>query len=117
VRTVGLYPGVVTRLSWSASPITIKFGRLVNPDGTPIKGASITGRGAWSETDDEGYFQIEAPDNIPLTVTTRDGRSYSITLPPAPAGKDIARLGAVICCGAGQVRLGALEQPHARGSP
>jgi len=108
-RSVGLYPGAVTRLVWKVAPVTIKFGRLVSPDGTPLPHASITGRGIWSETDDEGYFQIEAPDDAELTVTLRDGRAFSTTLPEGQPNGGIARLGSVTCCGTAEIRLGALD--------
>jgi len=109
VRSVGLYPGAVTSLRWTSSHVSIKFGRLIGPDGKPIPGASITGRGVWSETDDEGYFQVEVPDDAPLTVTTRDGRTFSITLPAADKSGDIAPLGSITCCGSPQIQLGALD--------
>jgi len=110
-RRIGLYPGTVARLDWRASPVTIKFGRLVAPDGTPVRGASITGKGVWSETDEAGFFQIEAADDAKLTVTTRDGNSYPLTLPRASGGgDDIARIGAIECCSeTGEIRLGALD--------
>jgi hypothetical protein len=107
-RRIGLYPGSVARLDWRTSPVTIRFGRLVAPNGTPLAGASITGKGVWSETDDDGYFQIEAPDDAELTVTTREGRSFSLALPRAAgSGEDIARIGEVECCGEDDgIRLG-----------
>lgn len=108
-RRVGLYPGTVARLDWRAAPITIKFGRLVAPDGTPVGGASITGKGIWSETDDQGYFQIEVPEGAELSVTTRDGSSYAMTLPEGEVTDGIARLGPVACCERRDVRLGALN--------
>jgi hypothetical protein len=110
-RRIGLYPGTVARLDWRAAPVTIRFGRLVGPDGIPVRGASITAKGVWSETDDDGYFQVEAPEDAALTVTTRDGRSFELTLPPAPRGGDIARVGDVVCCAetGGDIRLGALD--------
>jgi hypothetical protein len=108
-RHIGLYPGAVSRLEWKVAPVTIKFGRLVAPDGTPVVHASITGRGLWSETDGNGFFQIEAPDNAQLTVTTPDGRSFVEFLPPGEPQGGVARLGSVVCCGASEVRLGALE--------
>jgi len=99
-RTISLYPGTVADLDWTVSPITIKFGRLTAPDGTPLRGASLTGKGIWSETDEQGYFQIEAPDDAALEVTLPDGRTFDLTLPAGPAGDAIAQLGAVVCCGA-----------------
>jgi hypothetical protein len=116
-RSVGLYPGAVSRLAWTASPITIKLGRLLDRDGQPVAGASIAGKGAWSQTDAQGNFQIEAPDDAELTVTTPDGRSYSMALPKSAASGGIARLGTVVCCGAPSVQLGALDSaPHSRES-
>jgi hypothetical protein len=108
-RSVSLYPGTVAGLEWAVAPVTIKFGRLVSPDGTPIADASIVGRGVWSETDDNGYFQIEAPDGAELTVTLRDGHTFATTLPAGEARAGIARLGEVVCCGEPEVRLGALD--------
>jgi hypothetical protein len=106
-RTVGLYPGTVAKVEWSAAPVTIKFGRLVAPDGAPLAGASITGKGVWSETDADGYFQIEVADDAELTVTLPDGRSFTTTLPSGDAAAGIARIGDVTCC-AEPVRLSAL---------
>jgi hypothetical protein len=111
VRSVGLYPGAVASLRWTASPVTMKFGRLVGPDGAPLAGASLVGKGAWGETDAAGNFQIEAPDDARLTVTTKDGRSYAITLPTVADGGTIARLGSVVCCTVDKVQLGALDLP------
>lgn len=107
-RSVSLYPGTVAGLDWAVAPITIKFGRLVSPDGTPIAGASIVGRGVWSETDEQGYFQIESADGAELTVTLRDGHTFAAILPAGEARAGIARLGEVVCCGEPDVRLGAL---------
>ena len=109
-RSVGLYPGAVTRLAWKVAPVTIRFGRLVAPDGSPLTHASITGRGVWSETDGDGNFQIEAPDDVRLTATLTDGRAFALALPQGAAKEGIARLGAVTCCDAPRpVQLGALE--------
>lgn len=110
-RSIGLYPGAVTKLEWTSAPTFIQFGRLVAPDGIPVRGASITGTGIWSETDDAGNFQVEAPDGAELTVRTQDGRSFSVALPSAEPNSDIVRVGSIVCCEQGEVRLGALDSP------
>jgi hypothetical protein len=107
-RNVGLYPGSVARLEWDAAPVTIKFGRLVGPDGHAIAHASITRQGVWAETDDDGFFQIEAPDDAEVTVTTHEGRSFATILPRGDRTGDIAQLGPVTCCEADPIRLGVL---------
>lgn len=109
-RSVGLYPGTVAKLEWTASPVSVKFGRLVDPDGQPIAGATITGKGAWSETDENGNFQLEVADDAELTVSTGQGPSFELVLPPSPAGAgSIARIGTVECCGRADVMLSELR--------
>lgn len=118
-REVSLYPGTVTKLEWTAAPVTIKFGRLMSPNGISVGGVSITGKGIWTETDDDGYFQIEVPDDAELTVTLQDGSTFAMILPSAKANNGIARIGSVVCCGKPEIRLGALDPfpvPSDRGS-
>jgi hypothetical protein len=109
-RKVSLYPGTVSNLDWAVSRITIKFGRLTAPGGAPLPGASITGKGIWSQTDDNGYFQIEAPDDAELEVTLNDGRTYAMTLPAGEIRSGIARLGAIVCCTESEIQLGSLGE-------
>jgi hypothetical protein len=106
---VALYPGTVAPLQWTAARQSLKLGRMVDPEGDLVRHAFITGAGVWSETDDNGLFQIEAADDVELTVSLRDGRSFTIRLPRARANEGIARLGDVVCCGRGATRLGALD--------
>jgi hypothetical protein len=110
-RTLTLYPGTVARLDWAALPITLKIGRLVTPDGAPVSHASITGSGIWTETDKDGYFQIEAPDYARLIVTLPDSRTFTTTLPAGKPDAGMVRLGSVVCCGRVPVRLGTFEVP------
>jgi hypothetical protein len=119
-RSVGLYPGAIARIEWKAAPVTIKFGRLVDRLGAPVAHASITGHGVWAETDDDGLFQIEAPDDAEMTVTTHEGASFATILPRGERQGDVARLGAVLCCGDAVVQLGALDAsalPDVKGKP
>lgn len=114
-RSIALYPGTVIPLEWKVVPVAIQFGRLVASDGTPMRYASISGKGVWSETDENGFFQLEAPEGVEVTITTRDGRSFAASLPRADAVNGIARLGIVQCCGLNDVRLSALELLKQRG--
>jgi len=109
-RTVGLFPGGVTPVDWTAAPITIRFGRLVAPDDVPIARASIIGRGIWSETDDNGFFQIDAADDAELAVTLIDGRTYPLRLPRGHTSARFVQIGSVICCHEPTIRLGALDR-------
>ena len=90
----------------------LKIGRLVGPDGSPLGHASITGPGIWTETDRDGYFQIEAPDGVRLAVTLLDSRTFSTMLPTGVLDAGVVRLGSVVCCERGAARLGALEIPR-----
>jgi hypothetical protein len=108
-REIGLHPGSLTRLSWTAAPMTIKFGRLIDPDGRPIAGAAMTGKGVWSQTDDNGYFQIEIPEGEIVRITLQDGQTFAIELPSAGGGKVFADIGQMVCCDARVFMAGALD--------
>ena len=110
LREVGLYPGVVARLEWTASPVTIKMGRLVDAEGEPLRRASIVGKGTWSQTDERGYFQIEVPDDLELEVVLSDGTRRTLAFPPGEASSAIVRLGTVVCCGQSNIFLGAVDR-------
>ena len=111
-REVGLYPGAVTKLEWTAAPMTIKLGRLIDPDGQPIAGASITGKGVWGQTDDQGYFQIEVPDDAEVRVRLRSGQTFAIQFPSAVADEGFAQVGQIVCCRAPEFRAGARDLTH-----
>ena len=108
-RDVGLYPGGIVKLSWKVAPITIKFGRLIDESGAFVAHATITGKGVWTETDDQGYFQIEVADNAELIITRNDGRSFAMTLPSADTVEEFAQLGDVACCQSANTQLAALQ--------
>ncbi|WP_126176730.1 TcfC E-set like domain-containing protein [Tsuneonella rigui] len=110
-RAVALYPGTVARVEWRAAPITIKVGRLVDADGSPVRGAVLTARGAWAETDDQGHFQIEAPDDVELTVALPDGTSFASILPTGRATSGVFRVG-TISLGKRDPKLGLATRPH-----
>ena len=110
-RAVALYPGTVAKVEWKTAPITLKAGRLVNPDGSPVCGALLTVPGAWAETDDQGFFQIEAPDEVELTVSLPDGRSFATLLPRGSAALGVVRMGTIVF-GNRDPTLGLANPPH-----
>lgn len=97
VRRVGLYPGNVTRLSWSARKIVAMFGRLLLETGEPVRMASVTNSAGIGETDDNGYFQIEAEVGSAIEVALPRGRSCRIALPQVQQQGGYAPLGMLIC--------------------
>ena len=97
-RNVGLYPGSVTKLIWKANPVRVIFGQLVFPDGSPVAHASLTTRGGIGETDGNGYFQIEAPDEGELDVILADGRHFTKDFRVRDLSRSIASIGSITCC-------------------
>jgi hypothetical protein len=111
VRRVALYPGTVASVAWQVSAVTIRVARLVAPDGKPIANAAITGPHVWSQTDEDGYFQIEAPVEAGLMLTLQDGRSFPLVLQAGEPKDGIALLGPVICCQKTDSQLAAVAEP------
>ena len=97
VRRVGLYPGNVTRLSWTARKVTAMFGRLLLESGEPVRLASVTNPAGIGETDDHGYFQIEGEIGSAIDVAMSDGRSCRVALPQVLQQEGYAPLGTLHC--------------------
>ena len=97
VRKVGLYPGNVARLSWKASKVVAMFGRLLLDSGEPVKLASVTNPAGIGETDDNGYFQVEAESGSALDVALPGGASCHVGLPQLQPRDGYAPLGTLIC--------------------
>ena len=96
-RRIGLYPGNVAEMAWTAEPITAMFGRMVFEDGQPVSSASITAHGGISETDENGYFQIETTEGTDLDVDLPDSRSCRVRLPSITHVNGYAPLGTLVC--------------------
>lgn len=99
-RQVSLYPGNVTRLTWTAQRVVAMFGRIMWSDGTAVANAAVYVTGAIGNTDENGYFQIEAGANAILKVQAADGRTCRVPLGPTAVGenpKDYAPLGTLVC--------------------
>ena len=97
VRRVGLYPGNVARLSWKASKVIAMFGRLLLESGEPVRQALVSNPAGIGETDDNGYFQIEAASGSTLEVGMRGGASCRVDLPQLQSQDGYAPLGTLIC--------------------
>ena len=97
VRQVGLYPGNVARLSWKARKIVAMFGRLLLEGGDPVRVASVTNPAGIGETDDNGYFQIEAESGSALDVALPGGKSCRVDLPQLHPQDGYAPLGTLVC--------------------
>ncbi|MCP5396117.1 MAG: TcfC E-set like domain-containing protein [Sphingomonadaceae bacterium] len=107
-RTITLFPGQVSRQAWQVEPLSIILGRLLDRDGVPIAGASLEASGSIAMSDEQGYFQIEAPPGALVTVVSRDGRRSLLQLPPNGSDAAIVRLGAVtLDPQPGEIRLGS----------
>jgi hypothetical protein len=53
------YPGTVKRLVRTANPTTVIFGRIVDAAGGPLANATVSAEGESSQTDENGYIQLE----------------------------------------------------------
>ena len=96
-RRVGLYPGTVAKLSWSAKPVSAMFGRLVFENGQPVSTVAITAPGGVSETDENGYFQIETAEGSDLEIALPDGGLCRVSLPLIAQVNGYASLGTLTC--------------------
>ncbi|WP_380785319.1 TcfC E-set like domain-containing protein [Sphingomonas sp. R86521] len=99
-RQVSLYPGNVARVTWSAQRVVATFGRIVWPDGTAVANAAVYVTGAIGNTDENGYFQIEAGANAVAKVQAADGRTCRLPLAPTAGGADTngyRALGTLVC--------------------
>ena len=97
VRNVTLYPGNVALLTWTAKHVVAMFGRLVFEDGRPMAGAWLTTPGSISQTNDNGYFQIETAAGSVLEAKSLDGKFCSVKLPPILGTDAFAQLGTLTC--------------------
>jgi len=98
-REVSLYPGAISSVDWNASPVSIKLGQLIYPDGKPISNAIITGKGIWSQTDANGYFQIELPEEAEVQFSLANGNTFRTVLLADVTVGTFAQVEKVICCG------------------
>jgi hypothetical protein len=96
-RQVSVYPGTVARVRWSAQRVVAMFGRIVWADGTPVANAAVHASDAIGNTDDNGYFQIEAGSRSVLKVQAIDGRQCRLQVTATPSTESYAALGTLRC--------------------
>ena len=100
-------------MEWTTTPVTIKLGQLLDADGQPVRRANISGNGIWSQTDENGFFQVEAADDAVVRLTLQDGREFELTLPVSGAAPvKVAQIGQIICCGKSEQSKSALAAVH-----
>jgi hypothetical protein len=95
-QTLTLYPGTVRVLRWTANSYVTAFGQAVGPDSSPIANAMVQAPHSIGETDDHGYFQIDAALGDVLTFTRGSSRCEA-RVKASAAGTDIVPLGKVVC--------------------
>ena len=113
VRSLSLFPGSVASLTWQARQQMPVFGRLVLPDGQPLRFAAIRTGAAATLTDEAGYFQLEASAGTGLDVQLPDARRCTALVPALPRGERYARLGSLVCRPAAAApRLSSRTEPN-----
>lgn len=95
-KTVTLYPGSVSVLRWTAHSYFTAFGRAVGVDGSPIANAMVDAPHSVGETDDNGYFQIDAAEGELLRFTRGSSRC-EVRMAAASPRNDLVSLGTVTC--------------------
>lgn len=96
-RSVTVYPGNVTEVDWTITPLFILFGRAVAADGTPIAHADIAGSHGIGRTDGEGYFQIETNSEDILRLTRASGAGCILKAAPARPVNGLVSAGEIEC--------------------
>lgn len=94
-REVTLYPGNVQALRWKVQAYVTVFGQAVHPDGTPVANAAVRSARGVSETDSNGYFQIDVTRNDSITVG--ESARCKLQLLKLDVKNDYAALGKVLC--------------------
>jgi hypothetical protein len=95
-RKVTLYPGNVRVVRWTAHSFFTAFGQAVEADGTPIANALVQAPHSVGESDENGYFQIDAANGDSLAFTRGSSRC-EVRLAGATPRNDFVSLGKVVC--------------------
>jgi hypothetical protein len=80
-RQVTIYPGNVQLLTYHVVQTKVIIGRLLDTSGKPITNSAILGVIGYSDTDDDGYFQLETKENIhKFYVTTKNSCAFQVSV-------------------------------------
>ena len=85
------------KLSWDTKRLVTFFGQVVSPDGEPVANASVTFPNGIGQTDDRGYFQVDAAAGDVLEFRVGEKDACRLPLAAMPREDDYARLGKVVC--------------------
>ena len=96
-RETTLYPGNVNTMSWDVSRVLIFIGRAIDENGEPVQHAKINNDGAFSGTDERGWFQIESKARDELILKRKDGSHCKIDLGNYDNLEDIHVFDELIC--------------------
>ncbi|GAA4747473.1 TcfC E-set like domain-containing protein [Sphingomonas daechungensis] len=96
-RTITLYPGTVQHLRWSADRLVTVFGKAVAANGSPLVNAAIKSSTETGQTDENGYFQVDAAPGETLEFQAGGSPPCTVSLAGVHLEGDYARLGEVIC--------------------
>jgi len=96
-KSVTLFPGTVMTVSWAVNPIVAVFGKIVRPDGTPVKFARIEGATNGAFTDDFGFFQAELAEAGELVFRPTVGPPCKVVVKSLPTDQVYADLKELVC--------------------
>ena len=96
-RMITLYPGNVEHVSWKAEWLVTVFGQAIGIDGQPIANANITLSRGVGQTDENGYFQVDAKEDDVLHLESARDMPCAVPLAGLQREGDYVRLGRVIC--------------------
>lgn len=95
IRSLSLMPGNAVSIDWEVALRTAVFARLVDESGQPIAEAFIRIGSEASQTDKDGYFQIEASSGDLLEIAGTDGSRWFAELPKYSDETEFVELGDV----------------------
>jgi hypothetical protein len=96
-RVVTLYPGNVELLDWRAESLFTVFAQAMTPQGMPISDRLVHSTKGISETDRQGYFQIDVRRGEKVMIDNSDMGTCEVELGDVTVKNDFASLGKVVC--------------------